>query len=102
MRKFKILIASFAIAAFCVQNVTAQETEANEEKEVYKTTLAKTPSKVKASLKDYSNYKIAEEVTYVRKDNNNIYKFRVEKGNWSHYLLIDEKGKIIGIETGEH
>ena len=26
----------------------------------------------------------------------------VEIGSWSHYLLINENGKIIGIETGEH
>jgi len=31
-----------------------------------------------------------------------VYKFKVEKGSWSHYLLINETGKIIGIETGEH
>ena len=102
MRKLKVLIAAIAIAVFSVQHAAAQEPDPKVEKEVYKTTKDKTPMKVKESLKDYSNYKIADAVTYVKKNDNNIYKFRVEKGNWSHYLLIDEKGKIIGIETGEH
>ncbi len=82
----------------------AQEAQPKKEKQkvVYKTTKEKTPQKVKESLKGYSNYKVAEEVTYVKRNELNVYKFKVEKGNWSHYLLINEKGKILGIETGEH
>ncbi len=72
------------------------------EKLINLTTKEKTPKKVKESLKDYSNYKISNEVTYVRQKDINVYKFKVEKGTWSHYLLINESGKIIGIETGEH
>ena len=92
----------FVFALFSVQGSFAQEGTKTAQKEVYKTTKEQTPKKVKESLKDYSNYKIANEVTYVRKKESNVYKFKVEKGTWSHYLLINESGKIIGIETGEH
>jgi len=69
---------------------------------VYKTTKAKTPAAVKKSLKDYADYNISNEVTFTNKGSEKIYKFKVQKGNWSHFLLINEKGKIVGIETGEH
>jgi len=101
MKSFKIVIMLFVFALFSVQGSFAQEGKKTE-KAVYKTTKEKTPQKVKESLKDYSNYKISNEVTYVTKKDTNVYKFKVEKGTWSHYLLINEKGKIIGIETGEH
>lgn len=101
MKSFKIIIMFFVFTLFSVQGSFAQE-EKKAEKEVYKTTKEKTPVKVKESLKDYSNYKISNEVTYMKKSDINVYKFKVEKGTWSHYLLINEKGKIIGIETGEH
>jgi len=105
MNRLRILITVLAIAAFGLQEGYAQERDANKDagkEEVRKTTKDKTPVKVKESLKDYSNYKVADEVTYVKKNDTNIYKFKVEKGQWSHYLLINESGKIIGIETGEH
>ena len=101
MKSFKIIIMLFVFALFSVQGSFAQEGKKTE-KEVYKTTKEKTPQKVKESLKDYSNYKISNEVTYMTKKDTNVYKFKVEKGTWSHYLLINESGKIIGIETGEH
>jgi len=101
MKSFRIVIMLFVFALFSVQGSFAQEGK-TVEKEVYKTTKEKTPEKVKESLKEYSNYKISKEVTYVRKKDDNIYKFKVEKGTWSHYLLINENGKIMGIETGEH
>jgi len=104
MKSLKIILTVISLALFGIQSGFAQEVkeEKQEQKEVYKTTKEKTPIKVKESLKDYSNYKISNEVTFVRKRDINVYKFKVEKGSWSHYLLINETGKIIGIETGEH
>jgi|SRR5210317_485189 hypothetical protein len=101
MKSFKIILAVLSFTLFSVQDGFAQK-EPQTEKEVLKTTKEKTPERVKESLKDYSNYKIANEVTLVRKRDTEVYKFKVEKGSWSHYLLINETGKIIGIETGEH
>jgi hypothetical protein len=101
MKSLKIILTVLSLILFSVQDGFAQEGK-QKEKEVFKTTKEKTPKKVKESLKDYSNYKISNEVTFVRKKDINVYKFKVEKGSWSHYLLINETGKIIGIETGEH
>ncbi len=101
MKSLKIILTVLSLTLFSVQDGFAQEGK-QKEKEVFKTTKEKTPKKVKESLKDYSNYKISNEVTFVRKKDINVYKFKVEKGSWSHYLLINETGKIIGIETGEH
>jgi len=101
MKNLKIILTVLSLTLFSVQDGFAQEGK-QQEKEVFKTTKEKTPKKVKESLKDYSNYKISNEVTFVRKKDINVYKFKVEKGSWSHYLLINETGKIIGIETGEH
>ena len=101
MKNLKIILTVLTLTLFSVQDGFAQEGK-QKEKEVFKTTKEKTPKKVKESLKDYSNYKISNEVTFVRKQDINVYKFKVEKGSWSHYLLINETGKIIGIETGEH
>jgi len=101
MKNLKIILTVLSLTLFSLQDGFAQEGN-KKEKEVFKTTKEKTPKKVKESLKDYSNYKISNEVTFVRKKDINVYKFKVEKGSWSHYLLINETGKIIGIETGEH
>lgn len=99
MKRLQILILVLSIAFFGIQNSNAQSVN---EKTVYKTTKTKTPQKVKASLKEYSGYKISNEVTFTKSSSGNIYKFKVQKGKWSHFLLIDESGKIVGIETGEH
>ncbi len=98
MRMIYILITVFFLAAFGMQDMQAQ----TKQEKVYKTTKAKTPEAVKKSLKDYADYNISNDVTFTKKGSENIYKFKVQKGNWSHFLLINEKGKIVGIETGEH
>ncbi len=101
MKSLYVLLVIFSITLFGVQNANAQ-TENNDKEVVYKTTKTKTPEMVKETLNDYSGYKIENDVTYVKKNNTKVYKFKVKKGNWSHFILIDEKGKMLGIETGEH
>lgn len=103
MKKLHILLLVLSISFFAVQNSYAQSASKNNNKVVYKTTKTETPKKVKESLTEYSGYKISNEVTYTKNSQgNSVYKFKVQKGHWSHFLLIDESGKIIGIETGEH
>lgn len=102
MKKLHILIAVFCFTIFSIQSTYAQSENKNFEEKVYKISKTKTPQKVKEALKDYSGYKINEQATYTKKSKGNVYRFKVEKGSWSHYLLIHENGKIIGIETGEH
>lgn len=101
MKRLHILLVVLSIAFFGIQNSNAQSVN-EKDNTVYKTTMTKTPQKVKESLKEYSDYKISNEVTFIKKSKGNVYKFKVQKGNWSHFLLIDESGKIQGIETGEH
>jgi hypothetical protein len=86
---------------FSIQHTYAQANTKTINK-VYKTTLTKTPFKVKDALKNYAKYKVYSEVTYSKNNNINVYRFKVQKGKYSHFLLIDENGKIKGIETGEH
>ena len=101
MRNLKILIAVLGFTVFTVQSTIAQEQNKTNEK-VYSTTVSKSPVQVKETLKKYSGYVISNEATYTKKSDGNIYKIRVTKRNWSHFLLINEDGKIIGIDDGEH
>ncbi len=101
MKKILYITMFIGFALFSMTSVNAQTTEKSD-KIVYKTTVKETPQKVKEALKDYSGYKISQKASYTKNKNRKTYKFKVEKGNWSHYLLIDESGKIVGIETGEH
>lgn len=101
MKKLQIIIAIIGITLFSVQNMFAQA-EQKAQEIVYKTTQKELPQKVKETLKNYSGYKISEEVSFKKKSNDNIYKIKITKGNWSHYLIINENGKITGTETREH
>jgi len=100
MKSLRIIVVLLVITLFNSQYAFSQAEKAKEE--VYKTSIKKAPQKVQDALKDYSGYKIEKEATFTKKSKGNLYRFKVQKGNWSHYLLIDESGKIIGAETGEH
>jgi len=102
MKSFYITtVLFFGITFFNISAINAQ-TESSADKMVYKTSVKNTPEKVKETLKDYSGYKISNEVTYSTKNKATVYRFKMEKGNWTHYLLINEKGKVIGIDDGEN
>lgn len=103
----KVVIVLIAIVGFVVLGTqdTYAQTQKNTQEKVYKTSVQKSPSKVRETLKDYSNYTISEAVTYTKKSVGNstetIYKFKVTKGIFSHFLIINESGKVIAIDTGE-
>jgi hypothetical protein len=101
MKKLQILIAVLGFMFFSVQHTHAQKENKVKEK-VYKTTISKSPQKVKDALKNYSGYRISEQTTFTKKNNITIYKVQVTRRNWSHFLLISETGKIIGIDDGEN
>jgi len=101
MKNLKILIAVLGFTIFCVQGTFAQTEDSTKEK-VYSTTVSKSPAKVKEALKKYSDFTISDVATFTKKKDGNIYKVKVTKRNWSHFLLINEDGKIIGIDDGEH
>jgi len=101
MKKAHYIVVFIVFTLFSISNINAQKAEKSNEI-VYKTTIKESPQKVKEALKDYSGYKVSQKATYTKNNKGRIYKFKVEKGNWSHFLIIDESGKIVGIETGEH
>ena len=101
MKKLKIIIAIFGIAIFSLQQVKAQ-TDNKVEQKVYKTTRNEMPQKVKDALQDYSGYQISEKASFTKKSNGDVYKIKITKGKWTNYLLINEKGKVLGVETGEY
>ena len=100
MKKLQIIIAIIGIAIFSMQNTYAQ-TETKVEEIVYKTTMNEMPQKVREALQDYSGYKISEKATFTKKSGGSVYKVKITKGIWEHYLLIHESGKIMGRDTGE-
>jgi len=100
MKNLQILIVVLGFTFFSVQHSYAQQ-ENNSNEKVYKTTVSKSPQKVKDALKAYSGYIISSEATYAKKGTITIYKVQVTKRNWSHFLLINENGKIVGIDSGE-
>ncbi len=103
----KIVIVLMAIVGFVAlgtQDAFAQ-TNKNTQEKIHKTSVQKAPSKVREALKDYSNYTISEAATYTTKSVGNstetMYRFKVTKGIFSHFLIINESGKVIAIDTGE-
>ena len=71
---------------------------------VVETKIATTevPSKVQKALKDYAGYRIEEQATFTKKrGEGTVYAFKVHRKHSSYTLLINKKGKIIGIREGE-
>lgn len=101
MKKFKIFVVIFCFSFVGMQLTTAQ-TETEVQEKVYKISTNDIPDKVKETLRNYSGYTISKEATFVKKSNENIiYTFKVKKGIWVNYLLIDEKGKVRGVKSNE-
>lgn len=101
MNKLHFILIFLLLSGFGISNMNAQSTEQNE-KTVYKTSLKETPAEIKAALKNYSGYEITPKVLYTKTNKGKLYKIKVKRGHFSNFLLIDEKGKVVGIETGEH
>ena len=96
MKYFKIiLVISFLFIGF--NSVSAQDFERS-----VKIATAEVPSKVKKTLKDYSGYKIEAQASYVKeRGKGTIYAFTVQRKHSSYVLLINKKGKVVGIREGE-
>ncbi len=98
---YKCALLLFGITLCSITGAYAQNSN-SAENVIHKTSIQKAPENVQAALKDYSGYKISKEVTYETKNKVTVYRIKLEKGNWTEYLLINEKGKIIGIDSGEN
>ena len=101
MRSLKILVVFVAIVFFGIENIYGQNASDNSLGNEKKVTTNELPAKVKDALKNYSGYKISKDATLRKSNNNNIYTFKIEKGIWVNYLMINEKGKVLGIKSEE-
>ncbi|PIE49043.1 MAG: hypothetical protein CSA39_04665 [Flavobacteriales bacterium] len=100
MKKIRIAILVLGFAFLAVQATAAQEN--NEKEKTYKVAKDKVPQAVKEKLKDFSKYTISDQVSYQKKSRGKkVYTFKVERKNFPFYLLINEKGKVLGIKSDE-
>ncbi|MDH5413382.1 MAG: hypothetical protein OEW87_04535 [Flavobacteriaceae bacterium] len=100
MKFYKLLMIVICMAFLSTTTGYAQNEQAAQEK-VYKTTTSEVPVAVKEALQNYSGYEIAKEASFTKKSTGTVYTFKLQKGPWTHLLLIDEKGKVIGTRSAE-
>jgi len=100
MKTIRILVLIGFISIFGMQFTQAQQTKNAQIEQ--KLSTDETPAKVKEVLKKYSRYTISKEATVQKKSGNKkVYTFKIVKGNWTKYLLIDQKGKVLGVRSDE-
>ena len=103
MKNIRIIAVLICFGYIGLQNSNAQST--NQEEQVYKVQMTEVPDSVKETLKNYSGYKISKDVSYKLGSRNSksdkIYRFKIERKNFPYILLVNEKGKVKGIETDE-
>ena len=96
MKYFKIiLVITFLFAG--TSAVVAQDAVKGQ-----KIATTEVPTKVKNTLKNYAGYQIEQEATFVKKrGEGTIYAFKMQRKGWNYTLLVNKKGKVIGIRDGE-
>lgn len=100
MKKLKIAILVLGFAFLAVQTTTAQQQ--NDQEKTYKVAKDKVPQAVQEKLKDFSKYTISDQASYQQKSRGTkVYTFKVERKNFPFYLVINEKGKVLGIKSDE-
>ncbi|MDY7395536.1 hypothetical protein UMM65_09805 [Aureibaculum sp. 2210JD6-5] len=105
MKNIRIITMLLCFGYFGLQNSNAQS-ENKEEDRVYKVQMLEVPESVKETLKSYSGYKISKDVSYKlspskRSKADKIYRFKIERKTYPYILLVNEKGKVMGIESEE-
>ena len=104
MKNIKIIALLLCFVYIGLQDSNAQSSQ-EEEKQVYKVQMLEVPDSVKETLKSYSGYKISNEVSYVLRSSNSksdkIYRFKIERKSFPYVLLVNEQGKVMGIESEE-
>lgn len=82
--------------------MSSQVTSAQQQTLATKIAKADVPTKVQKTLKAYAGYKIDEQATFTKKrGEGTIYAFKVHRKHSSYTLLINKKGKVVGIREGE-
>ncbi len=104
MRNIKFLALVLCLMCFGLLHTNAQSNNKVEDK-LYKVEMLEVPDIVKETLKSYSGYKISKDVSYKLKSSHSksdkIYRFTIERKKRPYVLLVDEKGKVKGIESEE-
>jgi len=62
-----------------------------------KVLVEKLPVEVKKEMQNFAGYTI-KSAAYRTENNAKVYKLQIVSGKMEHFLIIDEKGKIIGRE----
>ena len=100
MKIYKLLMIVICMAFLGTATSYAQNEQIIQEK-VYKTTTSEVPVAVKEALNNYSGYEISKEASFTKISTGTVYTFKLQKGPWTHLLLIDDKGKILGTRSAE-
>ena len=104
MKNIRIITVLICLGYVGLQGVDAQA-NMKEEKKVHKVQMLEVPDSVKKTLKSYSGYTISEDVSYKlsssKRNADKIYRFKIQRKSFPYVLLVNEKGKVIGIETDE-
>ncbi|MET2985033.1 hypothetical protein [Aureibaculum conchae] len=103
MKNIRIIAVLICFGYIGLQNSNAQSSK--QEEQVYKVQMAEVPDSVKETLKNYSGYKISKDISYKLGSRNSksdrIYRFKIERKRNPYILLVNQKGKVMGIETKE-
>jgi len=97
MKHLKIILVLISFIFFSIQNSNVQD-RLSDSKSI---AIINAPKKVKEALKNYSGSKIDKQATFTKKNGTTVYTFKIEKRVWVNYLLINKKGKILGIKSDE-
>jgi len=103
MKNIRILAMLLCFGYIGLQQSNAQAS--SKEDKVYKVQMLEVPDSVKETLKSYSGYKISKDVSYKlspsKSKADKIYRFTIERKTFPYVLLVNEKGKVMGIESEE-
>jgi len=104
MKNIRLIMLLVCFGYIGLQNSNAQSSNEQENK-VYKVQMLDVPDEVKETLKSYSGYKISKDVSYKlgssKSKADKIYRFTIERKSFPYVLLVNEKGKVMGIESNE-
>ena len=92
MRNIKLILL---ITLALILSLSTYGQEKNEYQN--KVQAEKLPVEVKKEIQNFSGYTV-KSAAYKLENNTRVYKVQIVSGKMEHFLIIDEKGKIIGRE----
>lgn len=94
--KFLKIILVFSFIFFGLHTKTQAQT-------VKKVAVSEMPKKIQETLKQYSDYKVEGQVDFLKKSSQgkNVYRIKMSRKGINYIYVINKKGKIIAVETGE-